>query len=1108
MADVGEWLAALGLDQYAATFAAQQIDGDVLADLTDADLQALGLPLGPRKKLLRAIAVLREGPPEPKSPGGRGRRAAARPAPRSGPERRNLTVLVCDLVGSTSLATHCDPEELRVILHGYMDACSAVVASLGGLVARYHGDGLMAYFGYPEAREDAAERAVRAGLGIVEAVRAVPGVPAVRLRTRVGIATGLAVVGDLIGEGAAREEAVVGETPALAARLQTLAPPESVVVSQTTRDLLGAAFALETMGPKVLKGFDRPQTVWRVIGVERTESRFAAAHCGAASELVDRDSELAVLRSRWSLAAAGRGQVVLMTGEAGLGKSRLVQALRESLVGQAYRPVLLQCASYSQTSALRPVIEWIDREAGFAATDSAETRRAKLRDLPGLTGDAAEVVAGLLSLADGGAATSDPTRRRERTLTALSGLLVGGPPDPPRLVVLEDAHWSDAFTLDLLARAVERVGTQPVMLLVTTRPDMTPEWARRPDVIRLHLDRLEPEHVARLIELVAVQDISPDMRARIAERADGVPLFVEELARSVAEAGNQTVSVPATLQDTLMARLDRLGPAKAIAQAAAVLGREFHFRWLATCTGVARQRLVKALGELVASGLATARGEPPDAMYAFKHALVQDAAYYSMLRSDRARIHGEIARMLETRFARIAAEQPELVAHHHSEAGATAAAITWWERAGAQAARQAAATEAVRHYQSALRLLASLPANADRDTRETALRVALQPELTNIGGYGSPDSEANLDRLAKLLENAPPSLEAVGMLYSQAALRLLRSELTTAEDVAHRCLQLARRSTVPNAQVLGQRIIGYVALVRGDVAEAARWFKISFDEFDPSHGRLIWVGRSLDTLATMMAQDIVVAIQTGRLDTAAPLARAALAEAERHAANPLTIAYVLVHVGLRCIIVGDAQDAAPAAAMLLETVPRAEWLRGHAETLAGWQQAKTGGVDEGRARMHHGREIAIRIHDRVWLPLYAASEIEILVENSRHEEALAASDKCLRLIAQFGQGFALPEVHRLRGTALEGAGASSAAIETEFRIALEIARRGGLRLYELRAATSLARLLMQDGRAAEAQSLLAPVVSRFTEGFDTADLRAALAVLAELATAGSTAGSG
>jgi class 3 adenylate cyclase/predicted ATPase len=1105
--EIADWLVARGLGEFTQLFIDQQIEPELLPDLTDADLQSIGLPLGARKKLLRAIAAWRQDAGTPQA-------AAApmrpTPPPRRGAERRNLTVLVCDMVGSTALASRLDPEELRGIMHGYMDACTAVVASFGGYVARYQGDGLMAYFGYPQAREDAAERAVRAALRLIDTMRTAPADPAMRLQTRIGIATGLAVVGDLIGEGAAREEAVVGETPALAVRLESIAPSDGVVIAQSTRELLGHVFALDDLGLQSLKGFDRPQRAWRVIGEARAESRFAAVRRsrpdGLPVELVGRDSELAVLLTRWRRAVEGAGQTTLLIGEPGLGKSRLVEALREALAGDAPDVVLLQCASHHQASALRPVIEWIERTAGFAPDDPAEMRLERLKALPDLAGPTLEVVAELLSVVD--AAEISQAERRERTLNALIGLLTQGRAGAPRLLVFEDVHWSDAFSLELLERIVDAAGVLPLMVLVTTRPETSLSWSGAAAVTTITLDRLEPVHATRLVDQLGGADrLQPELRERIIERAGGVPLFVEELTRSMLEAGEDAwqtgrsagaVPVPATLHDTLMARLDRLGEAKAIAQIGAVLGRAFHYRWLASCAGVSAQRLHEALTELVGSGLAAANGAPPEAIYSFKHALVQDAAYHSMLRAERVRLHREIARILESRFIRIAEEQPELLAHHYTEAAETDLAITWWERASSRAWSRAASVESSRHLRRALDLLAGLPAGAGRDEREIVLRRALVGPLVNLGGYSSPETEENLDRLGVLLEDAPPNLEAVVLLYTQSAMRLLRSDLDRVGEVAQRTLRLARRSEIPNTPMLGQRILGYTALLRGDVAEAETWFTESFDEYDPSVNRGVWPGSPHDPLASMLAQDVLLLLQQGRLDEAARRGRAAWAEAER-LQSPTTLAYVLVHLGLAALVTGDAAAAGAVAPALAAVVDRVAWLRGHAEVLQGWLLGKSGAVDAGIAQIRQARETAGRIQDRMWWPLFLLCEAELLIEAARFEEALATLTECRRMIELTGQSYVRPEVYRQRAVALGGSGAAAREVEAALETALNIARRQGLRFYELRAATSLARFWMRTGRVAEAQALLAPVAGGFTEGRETAELREAEAVLGQLA---------
>jgi class 3 adenylate cyclase/tetratricopeptide (TPR) repeat protein len=1093
--EIRDWLESLGLGQFARAFIEQQIDGEVLLDLTDPDLQSLGLPLGPRKRLLLAIAELRERGGLPRTD------APLRPFA----ERRNLTVLVCDLVDSTALATRLDPEELHAVLQFYMDAWTRAVIEFGGYVAKYQGDGLMAYFGYPRALEDAAERAVRTALRLVEAPGHAPATPRPRMRTRVGIATGLAIVGEPIVEGVAREESVVGESPTLASRLQSLAPPDGIVISRATRELLGNAFLLEPLGPIELKGFDRSQQVWRVAGEAHPESRFAAVHDGEAGALEGRDSELAILLARWRRAAQGDGQVVLLWGEPGLGKSRLVEALRERLAGGAQLVSLLQCAPHAQTSALRPVIEWVERAAGFLPDDGAAARRQKLAPLPGLTAEVEEVLAELLALA-ARTGTLGPQERRERTLASLTALLTHATPDRPRLLVVEDAHWSDAFTRELLERIVESAGARPLMLLVTARPEARLSWAGAATVTAITLDRLEPPHAARIVRRLGAERLSPELCARIVERAGGVPLFLEQLTRSLLEAGDRSVPVPATLQDVLMARLDRLRSAKAVAQLGAVLGREFEFRLLAACAGLDERRLRLALDELVMSGLALVHGEPPEAVYCFKHALVQDAAYHSMLRAERRRLHCEIARLVEQRFPQIAEIQPELVAHHYTEAGETEHAIAWWERASARAWAAAAAAESVQHLQAALALLATLPADAARAQREIKLRRMLVDPLVSLGGYSSPDTEANLDRLGPLLEDGPPSLEGVVLLYTQSAMRLLRSELDRAEQLAWRTLRIARRSEIPNTPMLGQRVLGYAALLRGDMARAEDWFTRSFREYDPAVNRSVWPASPHDPLASMMAQDMLLLVQQARLAEAARRGREAVAEAERlH--SPTALCYVLVHVGLAALITGDAAAAEPVARRLSDLVERVTWLRGHAEVLNGWLLARTGALDAGLAQIRFGREVGRRILDRMWWPLFVLREAALLTEHGRADAALAAVDEAERMMTDLGQTYVLSDLHRQRARALVVVGAGAERVEAALAAALAAARRQGMRFYALRAASLLARRRLDAGQAAAAEALLIDALAPFAEEPDDPDLPGGIALREARAIARSAAAS-
>jgi class 3 adenylate cyclase len=1074
--DIDIWLAGLGLGAFVPVFREQGIDGDTIGDLTEADLTALGLPMGPRKKILKALMAGRRAP-----------KAAVA-------ERRNLTLLFCDMVGSTTLATRLDPEELRTILHRYMDACTAVIDDLGGFVASYHGDGLMAFFGYPQAREDAAERAVRAGLRLIEAVGQVPGLPGFPLQARIGIATGLAVVSD----AADRENGVVGQLPALAVRLQSAAPPGGVVISQATGDLLGGLFTLEPLGALELKGFEQPQPAWLVIGAAAAESRFDGAHRSRRPPMLGRGPELELLLDRWARAVEGHGQVVVLSGEPGLGKSRIIAALREALSMpphdlEPHDLIILQCASYSQSSALRPVIDWVERRAGFSAQDSQSSRQARLDDFLCLSGLARSVIADLLGLADGAAALSDQVARRERTLTALVELLATGA-TRPRVLVFEDVHWSDTITLELLSRVVASVAGSKLLVLVSTRPELVLPWAvpTNPAVSVVTLDRLDRSAASAIIERLGAGMLAPEIRARIAERAGGVPLFVEELTRSVLEGSAATITVPATLQDTLMARLDRLGPAKAIAQTGAVLGRRFQYGWLAACAGVDDRQLTRSLEALMRAGLVTGRGTPPDAVFSFRHALIQDAAYHSILRTERMRLHGTIAEVLERQFPRLAEDQPELVAHHYTEANAVEPALGWWGRAVARSTAQAAWVETVQHLEASLRLLLTLPPGPARDEREIALRRALMTPLVSVGGYTTPAARANIDRLGQLLEAAPPGLDGVVLLYSEAARLLLVSDLDRVEPLARRTLQIAERTRVPNLTFLPQRVIGYSALLRGHFAQADYWFSISARQYDKTVNREIRPGSPHDPYASMLAQDVMLLIQQGRLDEAQARGAAAVAEAEA-LQSPTTLAYVLSHLALACIVLDDVAAATAIAGALSVAVERAVWLKSHADYLHGWLAAKAGDLEGGMARIEIGSEAARRIESFVWSPVYRLCEAGLMAQHGRIDAAMTKLDECEAMIETLGQGYALAEMHRQRGLMFRALG--DARAEASLQSALQVARQQTARFYELRAALTLA----ESGAGAALDAVLEPIVAAFTPGSDHPDLRRARALLARTA---------
>ncbi len=1112
--EIGAWLESLGLGHYRQVFIDQEIDPQLLPDLTEAELKSMGIPLGARKKIIKAAGALRGRAQEPIR-GDLGSRVGAQSRSRAtqAAERRNLTVLTCDMVNSTALATRIDPEQLREIMHGYFAVCSNVVDRFGGFVAKYTGDGLMAYFGYPEAQEDSAERAVRASIQMIEGVRSLEPSPDIRLQSRIGIATGLTVVGDLIGEGAAREEAVVGAAPALAARLQALAPANGITISDATRHLVQGIFVLEDLGRRELKGFPQAQRVWRVLREAKAESRFAAARRDRQVGLIDRDAELALLLDRWRSACTGKGQLVLLSGEAGIGKSRLIDGMREHLAEEAPDVVLLQCSNYYRNSSFHPLIEWLQRAAQLTPEDAPRSKLAKLEARFALPAEALGRIAELLSTSpDLTAEPADPSARKEQLLAALVDLLTGTSSGFPRLLAVEDAHWSDASTLELLGRVIARVASRPILLIVTFRPEFAVPWPPQAFTTELVLKRLEHRDCAQLVaRLSGAETLPAVLQFQIVDKAEGVPLFVEELTKSVLEAGAAAqdveapgrpfqLAVPSTLHDALMARLDRLASVKVIAQTAAALGREFPYRLLAACSDFSRQHLQQGLVQLAAAGLLFCNGQPPDATYTFKHALVRDVAYNSMLLRRRATLHGEIAHVLELKFAETVGMRPEILAHHYTEAGIIDQAIAWWERAADRALGQSAHVEAASHLQTALALLEKQPANRERDRLEIALRLRLVAPLYVTTGFASPQTEENYARTGELTEQLGPTIDAVRVLWGQAAMVLVRSDLNKVEALAERLIWLATRADLKNGPCLGHRLIGYDWLIRGDIHRARERFDLAMKEYTPQGPRFVFDDWPLDVYASSLSQDVLVLQQQGYLDQALRRGEEALAEARRIGSQG-TEAYVLLHIALANMIAGDVRRTGLAANALRELADHTDiqYFRWHEEVLLGWVEAKSGALNQGIARIRHGLELRRKRMANLWVTVYVLSVADLLMAHGRHEEAFPIFSECETLCGELQQRYIEPELHRLRAVALDATNSHPMAVEASFDLALETARKQGTRLFELRTATSRARIWQRAGRYEAAYALLAPVLGGFTEGFGSPDLKEARAVIADLA---------
>ncbi|MGB8569405.1 MAG: AAA family ATPase, partial [Pseudolabrys sp.] len=720
--DVGGWLRNLGLGQYESAFIKNAIDTDVLAELTEGDLEKLGVPLGDRKRLIKAIKAI-------KATAGGSPSALITSEVGENALRRHLTVVICDLVGSDALSARLDPEDMGAVIDAFQAACVRSTLAYDGFLADFRGDGILAYFGYPRAHEDDAERTVRAGLDIAAAVAGLKTHAEEPLSVRIGIATGLVVVGG--GEGALREHAVVGKTPNLAARLQAIAEPNMVVVCDSTRSLLGNLFELEDLGARDIKGIAGPTRAWAVLRASSVASRFEALHATGLTALVGRDEEFELLLRRWQRAKSGEGQVVLLSGEAGIGKSRLTAALLENLATEPHARLRYFCSPQHTNSALYPIIGQMERAAGLVHDDTPQARLDKLDAVLAQTSTSIEdaaLFAEMLSLPNDGrypALELTPEQRRQRTLDALILQVQALTRSSPVLMIFEDAHWVDPTSLEVLSRAVDRIAALRALLIMTFRPEFDPPWIGQPHVTALPINRLAQREVVAIIDqLVGNKELPADVMAEIVERTDGNPLFVEELTKAVLEAESEDAAeqtaaavplpalpVPASLHASLMARLDRLGPAKELAQIGAAIGREFSHALLSALVRKPEAEVGSALDRLIAAGLLFRQGVPPHARYMFKHSLVQDVAYGSLLRSKRHQLHAEIAGILESQFRDTIDSSPGLLSDHYKSAGKFDRAIPYSIRAGDVAASRYASSEATVHYQAAFDMASELQAS-------------------------------------------------------------------------------------------------------------------------------------------------------------------------------------------------------------------------------------------------------------------------------------------------------------------------------------------------------------------------------------------------------------
>jgi class 3 adenylate cyclase/predicted ATPase len=1106
--NIAGWLQSLGLERYAQAFDDNEIDTEVLPKLTAEDLIAIGVTsVGHRRRLLDAIAVL-------------GRKAPVAPDTlvRAEAERRQLTVVFCDLVGSTELSSRLDLEDYREVIAAYHRAVSETVTALDGFVAKYMGDGVLVYFGYPRAHEDDAERAVRAGLGVVDAVGCLD-VSSVKLQARVGIATGLVVVGDLIGEESAREQAVVGETPNLAARLQALAGPGTVVIAASTRRLVGELFEYRDLGAVEVTDIATPVPAWQVLRPSAVASRFEALHGSALSPLVGRDEEIDLLLRRWARAKTGDGQVVLISGEPGIGKSRVTAELEGRLKAEPYLCLRYFCSPYHQDSALFPFADHLARAAEFARDDPSSVKLEKLEALLSRAEPPDEDPAFLADLLSLPASARHPLpnlsaqRKKERTLEALIRQLEGLARQLPVVMVLEDAHWIDPTSHELLDLTVERVRSLPVLLIVTFRPEFQPSWTDHPQVTTLALNRLHQRDRTALVEEVAGGKVLPDhVIDQIVDRTDGVPLFIEELTRSVLESGLlreqadryvldgalPPFAIPMTLHDSLMARLDRLSSVRRVAQIGAAIGREFPYPLLRAVSRLAEDELKSALARLVSSELVFQRGLPPDAVYAFKHSLVQDAAHASLLRGTRQQLHAQIAEALEAGTPEVMDSQPELLAQHHTEAGLVERAVDYWSKAGHRSAVRSAMAEAAAQFYKGLDQLELLPDDPKRQRQELDLRIALGAALNAVKGFAAPETGQAYARARELWEQLGSPSEFLQVPYGMSAHHVSRGELDLGRRLDVDLLHLSRQRNDSAGLVLGHDAYGRNLMFAGKFAPSRSHLEEALTLYDPISHRSLVRQAGFHPHVNVQAYLPIVLFCLGFPDQALAQSNAAIAEARR-LTHPPSLAQSLA-LGARLLsLVGDNSvlDARAEQLMAIATEQSFPYWRAQATIYRGSVKIKNGDVAEGISLLRRGSSAFRGTGAVTWTPHYTALQARACEIAGQIEEALTLLDDALQIAERTGERWLEAELYRHKGQLLLRQG-DSAAAEELYCSALRIAREQEAKMWELRAAVSRARLRFDQGRSAEARDLLAPVYSWFTEGFDTPDLKEAKALLGEL----------
>jgi class 3 adenylate cyclase/tetratricopeptide (TPR) repeat protein len=1114
MPNIANWLENIGLSQYVDLFAQNDIDLDVLPDLTEEELEKLGVSLGHRKKLLRALAADDRFWSAHAKRASEAERLSA--SARVRPERRHLTVMFCDLVGSTALSAQLDPEDLREILHSFQRCCTESIRLYGGHIARFFGDGVLAYFGFPKAREGDAEGAVNAALKIVELVTAIR--MARRLEVRIGIATGLVVAGDLIGRGSAAEFALVGEAPNLAARLQALAAPNQILLATGTRRLLGRSFELLDLGNQDIRGLNQPVRVWLVVGPNPVASRFDARQTSTLNALIGRGLELALLNDKYDQASCGRGQLLLVSGEPGIGKSRLIVSLREQLVAVPYRLISLQCSAYHTNTAWYPVIRYLERAAEIMPDEPSaklDKLRAFLDQLSQQSAETISLFASLLSIPTGDRyppLALTPSQQKRETFNALLALLENQTKQMPAILVFEDVHWIDPTSLELLMLIRDHVARWKMLAILLFRPELNLGWSRLPHITNIVVNRLDPEHVTVMIQSIA-EDVSLPQAVmnEIVAKSDGVPLFIEEMTKAVLEFKatrevelladfRSSITVPDTLHESLMARLDQVAPMKSVAQIAAVLGREFSLELLQAIASQSEDDVRAAIERLLGAGLVFRSSDAGEQSFTFKHALVRDEAYASLLRDERRRLHRRAADALRADVLRSGRAAPEVVAHHFTEAGEPHLAIDYWVKAAHQAEERFAFVEAGTHLRTALNQLTELPPSQQRDERELRLQYSLGNALYVARGVSAPETGQTFRRALELCRKFEGSPQTTMVLDGIAAFHNNRDEFEQARQIGEELLLRGNRDGDATQRLIGHRALGTSLFLIGEF-NAAREQLLNLLELYEASGR----GSATAAFAPHMrvASQALLALASVLLgDVGGGLAfgRAAVAEAER-LRHPHSICCALDFLAGAHALCRTPEAAFPIAERAIGLAGEHAfpvWLAG-GHMLRGWARVELGEVDAGLVELHQSIDALEATGALTWVRFARYLLAQSCAKAGRCGNALEVIDQTLVEISGTSGRWYEGDLSRLRGDLLLCSGGPPATAEACYETAIAIAQRQGARLLQLRATKALAEFWRARGGHGEVYTRLATLYSSFGPEAACADLREAEALLLKTA---------